>query len=137
MIFKDSEGNIGLFYFIDDKFYGLIMSLDEGNIDSMNEIQPLDNHETLLSELQYGPSFSDLREEMGYDLSKATVWTFPRGRVWYNMKDHSFTISSSRKILETPFYLNIVKQQFGLENKKIHLNQDNEYENYDEEYLQH
>ncbi len=134
---KNNEGRVGLFYIVDGNIYTMINDPLENEVDSMNEIQPLYNHEYLLDKMKYGdePNFKELQDYLGYDLRKATVWTFPRGRVWYNVKTNTYTISSSHRLLEDPHYRQIILDTFHLNGQKVYLNYEGEYENFDESYL--
>lgn len=137
MKLRDGDGNVGLFYIVDGLIYTMMNDPLENEVDSTGIIQPLYNHEYLLGEMKYGdePIFQELQDYLGYDLKRATVQTFPRGRVWYNVNSHSFTISSSHELLDNPRYRSVILSEFDLNGKKVEINYDNEYEAFDESYL--
>lgn len=138
MIIKDSTGCVGLFYIIDGLLYALTQTLDENFPDELGDIQPSENHEYLLNELKYSGTFQSakqLREKLGCDLKTADVFTFPRGRVWYNIYDKTFTVSTSTTILNSPHYKSEIINFFELNDKKVKWDHNVEYDNFDESYL--
>lgn len=128
MRIRDDKGFIGLFYIIDQKLYAGIEDIEECiyDVDSNGEVQPqkFTVHEQLLAALpRYGVY---LNGDENYS-------TYPRGRVYYNVKDHCFVIATAKPIYEK--YGNDIKQEFNLTNKKVKVSYQYEYEYFDEDNL--
>lgn len=137
MRIKDSEGSVGLFYIVDGNAYSFTWTLDECFPDQLGDLQPPENHEFLLGLLKSG-SYTlakGLRENLGYDLDTATVFTFPRGRIWYNINSKTFTVSTSKAVLKSNHCKSQIISDFGLMGKKVNWENNVEYENFDESYL--
>ena len=124
---KDSKPQVGIFEIVDGTLYPVTEDLDVtkavgGSVDAGHLF-----HRDLCREIAKMPEISEESRRI-LNSGRQAVWQkFPRGRVWYNVPDDKFYVSSDRSVLTNQKHVAEIMEAFSLPRNKTQLLVDGAY----------